>query len=95
MAENKDKNQTTEDKMAELFALMDEKAAAGQLDESAGTPAQEEDTSPMSESEAAAYEYSVMMRQYEAMLEDWNRREAEEKAQKEVEKQAEAQAKDE
>ena len=78
MAEKNEQNRTTDDKMKELFDLMDEKAAAGELDESAQEPEQAPDESPMSQSEAAAYEYSMMMRQYEAMLEDWNRREAEE-----------------
>ena len=80
MAEKNEQNMTTDDKMKELFDLMDEKAAAGELDESAQEPEQAPDDSPMSQSEAAAYEYSMMMRQYEAMLEDWNRREAEAEA---------------
>ena len=83
-------NMTTDDKMKELFDLMDEKAASGELDESAPEPEAEVDTSPMSQSEAAAYEYSMMMRQYEAMLEDWNRREAEEQAQRAAQELAEA-----
>ena len=90
MAEKNEQNMTTDDKMKELFDLMDEKAAAGELDESAPEPEQEPDTSPMSQSEAAAYEYSMMMRQYEAMLEDWNRREAEEQAQRRAQEEAEA-----
>ena len=92
MAEKNEQNMTTSDKMQELFDLMDEKAAAGELDESAPEPEQEPDTSPMSQSEAAAYEYSMMMRQYEAMLEDWNRREAEEQAQRRALEEAEARA---
>ena len=85
MAEKNEQNQSTQDKMEELFALMDEKAAAGELDESAEPAPEEVDTTPFSESETAAYEYAMMMRQYEAMLEDYMRREAEEKAQKEAE----------
>ena len=92
MDEKNEQNRTTDDKMKELFDLMDEKAAAGELDESAPEPEQEPDTSPMSQSEAAAYEYSMMMRQYEAMLEDWNRREAEEQAQRRAQEEAEARA---
>ncbi len=90
MAEKNEQNMTTDEKMQELFDLMDEKAAAGQLDESAPEAEQEPDDSPMSQSEAAAYEYSMMMRQYEAMLEDWNRREAEEQAQRAAQDLAEA-----
>lgn len=83
-------DRTTEDKMKELFALMDQKAAEGALneveEEPEAAPAEDapsaeqgrEDDSPMTASEAAAYEYSMMMRQYEAMLEDYQRREAEE-----------------
>ena len=92
MAEKNEQNMTTDDKMKELFDLMDEKAAAGELDESAPEPEQEPDTSPMSQSEAAAYEYSMMMRQYEAILEDWNRREAEEQEQRRAKELAEAEA---
>ena len=92
MAEKNEQNRTTDDKMKELFDLMDEKAAAGELDESAQEPEQAPDDSPMSQSEAAAYEYSMMMRQYEAMLEDWNRREAEEQAQRAAQELAEAEA---
>lgn len=88
MAEKNEQNQSTQDKIDELFSLMDEKAAAGELDESAEAPAEPVDTTPFSESETAAYEYAMMMRQYEAMLEDWNRREAEEQAQKEAEEAA-------
>ncbi len=89
-------DRTTEDKMKELFDLMDQKAAEGALNEveedrqEAAAPAEDapsaaqgkEDDSPMTASEAAAYEYSMMMRQYEAMLEDYQRREAEEEAEK-------------
>ena len=92
MAEKNEQNQSTQDKMEELFALMDEKAAAGELDESAEPPKEEPDTTPFSESETAAYEYAMMMRQYEAMLEDWNRREAEEQAQRAAQELAEAEA---
>ena len=92
MADKNEQNMTTDDKMKELFDLMDEKAAAGELDESAAQPEQEPDDSPMSQSEAAAYEYSMMMRQYEAMLEDWNRREAEEQAQRAARELADAEA---
>ena len=91
MAE-KTENMTTDDKMKELFDLMDEKAEAGELDESASEAEAEPDTSPMSQSEAAAYEYSMMMRQYEAMLEDWNRREAEEQAERAAKELADAEA---
>ena len=92
MAEKNEQNMTTDDKMKELFDLMDEKAASGELDESAQEPEQATDDSPMSQSEAAAYEYSMMMRQYEAMLEDWNRREAEEQEQRRAKELAEAEA---
>ena len=92
MAEKNEQNMTTDDKMKELFDLMDEKAAAGELDESAPEPEEAPDTSPMSQSEAAAYEYSMMMRQYEAMLEDWNRREAEVQAQRAAQELADAEA---
>ena len=91
MAE-KNENLTTDDKMKELFDLMDQKAAAGELDESAPEAEEAPDTSPMSQSEAAAYEYSMMMRQYEAMLEDWNRREAEEQAERAAKELADAEA---
>lgn len=87
-------DRTTEDKMKELFDLMDQKAAEGALNEveeeqpetaptgeAAAEPGQPDDA-PMTASEAAAYEYSMMMRQYEAMLEDYQRREAEEEAEK-------------
>ena len=92
MAEKNEQNMTTDDKMKELFDLMDEKAASGELDESAAEPDGAPDDSPMSQSEAAAYEYSMMMRQYEAMLEDWNRREAEEQAQRAAQELADAEA---
>lgn len=85
MSENEKKAyQTTEEKMKELFDLMDEKAALGELNEV------EDDTEfkreiqsklgPMSASEAAGYEYSMMMNQFDALMADWERREAEEKA---------------
>lgn len=77
--------QTTEDKMQELFQLMDEKAAAGELvetDEYLSAQTQQPDTSPLSESETAAFEYNMMMQQYEAMLLDYQRREAEEQREK-------------
>ena len=89
MAEQNQQNMTTDDKMQELFDLMDGKAA-GEPGESAQEPEQAPDDSPMSKSEAAAYEYSMMMRQYEAMLEDWNRREAEEQEQRRAQELAEA-----
>ena len=77
----------TDAKIRELFDLMDEKAAAGELieveeDNTEFKKAVEDHFAPMSEAEAAGYEYSMMMKQYDAMLEDWNRREAEEKAAK-------------
>ena len=80
----KNEIKTVEEKMKELFDLMDEKAAAGELnevedDESFKSEMQEK-LDPMTGSEAAAYEYSMMMKQFDAMMEDWNRREAEEKA---------------
>ena len=82
---------STEDKMQELFALMDEKAAAGELNETADEESFREEMSkeagPMSESERAAYEYSMMMNQYEAMLMDYQRRDAEEKAAKKAAEQ--------
>ncbi|MFR0912180.1 MAG: ATP-binding cassette domain-containing protein [Evtepia gabavorous] len=46
------------------------------------------DTTPLSESETAAFEYNMMMMQYEAMLLDYQRREAEEQAQKKAEQEA-------
>ena len=78
---------STEDKMQELFRLMDEKAAQGTLED---VSAQKEkvDTTPLSESETAAFEYNMMMMQYEAMLLDYQRREAEEQAQKKAEQEA-------
>lgn len=91
MSEKETKNQSTEDKMQELFQLMDEKAAAGELVETDEVaPTQEQpDTSPMSGSETAAFEYNMMMMQYEALLLDYQRREAEEEAQKKAAQQAE------
>ena len=86
MAEQQNKNPSSvEEKVQELFDLLDEKAAKGELNETDEMPAaapKAEDTSPMSESEAAAFEYGMMMRQYEALLADYQRREAEEQAQK-------------
>ena len=81
---------STEDKMQELFRLMDEKAAQGTLVETEDVSAQKEkvDTTPLSESETAAFEYNMMMMQYEAMLLDYQRREAEEQAQKKAEQEA-------
>lgn len=84
--------QTTEDKMQELFQLMDEKAAAGELvetDEDLSAQTQQPDTSPLSESETAAFEYNMMMQQYEAMLLDYQRREAEEQREKAAREAAE------
>jgi len=43
----------------------------------------------MSSSETSAYEYSLMMKQYEAMLLDYQRREAEEAAEQEAAEKAE------
>ena len=88
MSENKNNVMSTEEKMKELFDLMDAKAAAGELNEVENDEKfdeefkkeMEEAMSPMSASEVAGYEYSMMMNQFEAMLEDWNRREAEEQA---------------
>ena len=88
MSENKNNMMSTEEKMKELFDLMDAKAAAGELNEVENDEKfdeefkkeMEEAMSPMSPSEVAGIEYSMMMNQFEAMLEDWNRREAEEKA---------------
>ncbi|MBR2490909.1 MAG: hypothetical protein IKB65_05445 [Ruminiclostridium sp.] len=88
MSENKNNVMTTEEKMKELFDLMDAKAAAGELNEVENDEKfdeefrkeMEEAMSPMSPSEVAGFEYSMMMNQFEAMLEDWNRREAEEQA---------------
>ena len=99
---------STEEKMKELFDLMDQKAAAGELQETdedlkakkeAGTTepaadAEKKDEGPMSASETAAYEYSMMMNQYEAMLMDWQRREAEEKTEKETAAKAAEEAKE-
>ena len=94
MSDNKIINgsQSTDEKMQELFDLLNEKAEAGELDESAEAPQEEVDDSPMSNSEASAYEYSLMMKQYEAMLLDYQRREAEEQAEKEAAEQAEKEA---
>ena len=92
MSEKETKNQSTEDKMQELFQLMDEKAAAGELVETGedlDTKAQQPDTSPLSEGETAAFEYNMMMQQYEALLLDYQRREAEEEAQKKAAQQVE------
>ena len=89
MDQQEKKPQTTEDKMEELFQLLEEKAAAGEIDEideadevenSRFREKMEESMTPMSQSEQAAYEFSMMMNQYEAMLQDYQRREAEEKA---------------
>ena len=81
---------STEDKMQELFRLMDEKAAQGTLvetEEDVSAQKEKVDTTPLSESETAAFEYNMMMMQYEAMLLD-QRREAEEQAQKKAEQEA-------
>ncbi len=91
--------QTTEDKMQELFQLMEEKAAAGELNEIDEADEQEnsrfrekmeESMTPMSQSEQSAYEFSMMMNQYEAMLQDYQRREAEEKAAEKADKEKDA-----
>ncbi|MCI9465527.1 MAG: hypothetical protein HFE99_00205 [Ruminiclostridium sp.] len=91
--------QTTEDKMQELFQLMEEKAAAGELNEIDEADEQEnsrfrekmeESMTPMSQSEKSAYEFSMMMNQYEAMLQDYQRREAEEKAAEQADKEKDA-----
>lgn len=97
MSENKNNMMSTEEKMKELFDLMDAKAAAGELNEVENDEKfdeefkkeMEEAMSPMSPSEVAGIEYSMMMNQFEAMLEDWNRREAEEKAAEEAEAKGE------
>ena len=91
MPDNKTINgaQSTDEKMQELFDLLNEKAEAGELDESAELPQEEVDDSPMSSSETSAYEYSLMMKQYEAMLLDYQRREAEEAAEQEAAEKAE------
>lgn len=97
MSENEKNVQTTEEKMKELFDLMDAKAAAGELNEVENDEKFEEEfkkemedaMTPMSPSEVAGLEYSMMMNQYEALLADWERREAEEKAAKAAEKAAE------
>lgn len=85
----KNDNRPVEEKMKELFDLMDEKAAAGELHEVEGEQfdqkfkqEMEESMTPMSASEVAGIEYSMMMNQFEALLADWERREAEEKAEK-------------
>lgn len=87
MAEEKKITQetTTEEKMQELFDLMDEKAAAGELQEIDDLNMEKElnkELGPMSDSERAAFEYSMMMNQFEAMRADYERREAEERAAK-------------
>ena len=97
MAEQQKQNKkpsSTEEKMQELFDLMDEKAAKGELNETdeMPAPAPEVDTSPLSESEAAAFEYSIMMQQYEALLADYQRREAEEQAEKAKAQEGDGQA---
>lgn len=82
---------STEDKMQEIFRLMDEKAAQGTLvetEEDVSAQKEKVDTTPLSESETAAFEYNMMMMQYEAMLLDYQRREAEEQAQKKAEQEA-------
>ena len=91
MAEQEKKHKSPEENMAELFQLLEEKAAAGELreieDEAEGAKFREEmekTMTPMTASEQSAYEYSMMMTQYEAMLQDYQRREAEEKAAKEA-----------
>lgn len=91
MAEQEKKNKTTEENMQELFQLLDEKAASGELveiedeaEEAKFQKEMEEAMTPMTPSEQSAYEYSMMMTQYEAMLQDYQRREAEEKAAKEA-----------
>lgn len=101
MSENEKKAQTTEEKMKELFDLMDAKAASGELVEVEGDEKfdeefkkeMEESMTPMSASEVAGIEYSMMMNQYEAMLADWERREAEEKAAEAAAKKAEQEGK--
>ena len=98
MAEQQKQNKkpsSTEEKMQELFDLMDEKAAKGEHNETDEMPAPapgEVDTSPLSESEAAAFEYSIMMQQYEALLADYQRREAEEQAEKAKAQEGDGQA---
>ena len=98
MAEQQKQNKkpsSTEEKMQELFDLMDEKAAKGELNETDEMPAPapgEVDTSPLSESEAAAFEYSIMMQQYEALQADYQRREAEEQAEKAKAQEGDGQA---
>ena len=97
MSENEKKVQTTEEKMKELFDLMDAKAASGELVEVEDDEKfdeefkkeMEEAMTPMYAYEVAGIEYSMMMNQYEAMLADWERREAEEKAAEAAAKKAE------
>lgn len=86
----------TEEKIKELFQLMDEKEAAGELVEEEGAPqaqahaaAAPDTQDPMTGSETAAYEYSMMIKQYEALLADYERMEAEEKAADAAKKQKE------
>ncbi len=90
MAEEKKITQetSTEEKMQELFDLMDAKAAAGELQEVDDLNLEKElneELGPMSDSERAAFEYSMMMNQFEAMRADYERREAEERAAKKKE----------
>ena len=98
MAEQQKQNKkpsSTEEKMQELVDVMDEKAAKGELNETDEMPAPtpgEVDTSPLSESEAAAFEYSIMRQQYEALLADYQRREAEEQAEKAKAQEGDGQA---
>ena len=80
--------QTTEDKMQELFQLMEEKA--DEQENSRFREKMEESMTPMSQSEQSAYEFSMMMNQYEAMLQDYQRREAEEKAAEQADKEKDA-----
>lgn len=100
MAEQEKKiteKKSTEEKMQELFALLDEKAAAGELNEIEEDDQEqneqfkkdmEDAAGPMTDSERSAYEYSMMMNQYEAMLLDYQRREAEEEAARKAEQEA-------
>ena len=98
MAEQQKQNKkpsSTEEKMQELFDLMDEKAAKGELNETDEMPAPppgEVDTTPQCAEEAAAFEYSIMMQQYEALLADYQRREAEEQAEKAKAQEGDGQA---
>ena len=53
---------STEDKMQELFRLMDAKAAQGTLvetEEDVSAQKEKVDTTPLSESETAAFEYNM------------------------------------